>query len=165
MLSSGSRIRQYNLCQMIWGVWMVRNFVENQSCMLALNHLVLYKPAVIFWSLFSERQEASVETWELKWCDPLSWCWWGLEQQHLNQLQLSDGLFREACEDTITIVESAEDKCMDKFFQILLRHESFYPWYIFKVLVGWLCNCLNVTVQIQVWVHHYTQISGLVYGF
>ncbi len=68
----------------------------------------------------------------------------------LNQLQLSDGLFREAHEDTVTIVESADNKNIDKFFQILLRHESFYPWYIFKVMVGRLCNCLNVAVQIQV---------------
>ncbi len=34
----------------------------------------------------------------------------------LNQLQLSDGFFREAREDTITIVESTEDKCLDTFF-------------------------------------------------
>ncbi len=45
----------------------------------------------------------------------------------LNQLQLSDKLFRETCEVTVRIVEPTEDRCMDKFFQILLGHESFYP--------------------------------------
>lgn len=33
----------------------------------------------------------------------------------LNQLQLSDRIFRETCEETITVVKSTEDKCMDKF--------------------------------------------------
>ena len=33
----------------------------------------------------------------------------------------------------LQVVESAEDKCIDKFFQIMLSYKSFYPGYILKV--------------------------------
>ena len=59
-----------------------------------------------------------------------------LSSSVLNQLQLSDGVFRESCKDTITVVKSAKDKCVNKFLQILLRHKSSYPGYILKVIVG-----------------------------
>ena len=51
----------------------------------------------------------------------------------LNQLQLSDGVFRESCKDAVTVVtvvESAKDKCMDKFRQIPPRHKSSNSGYI-----------------------------------
>ena len=31
----------------------------------------------------------------------------------MNQLQLSVGFFRESCKGSVTLVESAEDKCTD----------------------------------------------------
>ncbi len=40
----------------------------------------------------------------------------------LKQLQLLDGVFKETCKYTVAIVEPTEDKCMDKFFQILFWH-------------------------------------------
>ena len=48
----------------------------------------------------------------------------------LNQLQLSNRCFSETCEDTITVVQSAEDKSMDKFrdvesFESLLQARTF----------------------------------------
>ncbi len=39
--------------------------------------------------------------------------------------ELSDRLFGETCGDVITVVEPNEDKGVDKFFQILLRHAFF----------------------------------------
>ena len=38
---------------------------------------------------------------------------------------MSDGVFRESCKNTITVIESAEDKCLSKFLQILPRHKSY----------------------------------------
>lgn len=49
------------------------------------------------------------------------------------------------------------------FFQILLRHESFNPWYVLEVNVGCLCHCFNV--QIQVWVHGCSRIPGFICTF
>lgn len=60
---------------------------------------------------------------------------------------------------------SEVDEYIYKFFQILLRYKSFNPWYVLKVIVGWLHNHFNVAVEVQVRVHDHTQISGLVCGF
>ena len=44
--------------------------------------------------------------------------------------------FRESLNDTVAVVESAEDKCMDKFFKILQRQKSFNLGYVLKVKLG-----------------------------
>lgn len=75
----------------------------------------------------------------------------------LNQLQLSDGLFRVTCEDIITVVKSTEDKHEDKLFQILLRHQSYNTINIFFKRYADFWNCLAVEIQ----VHDY-KISGFV---
>ena len=36
------------------------------------------------------------------------------------------------------------------------RHNSFYPGYILKVIVGRPCDCHSVAAEIQVWVHDYS---------
>ena len=61
----------------------------------------------------------------------------------LNLLKMDLMDFLESCKDTVTVVESAEDKCMYKCFQNPPRHKSSHPGYIPKVIVGWLCDCLS----------------------
>jgi len=38
----------------------------------------------------------------------------------LNSLQLQDGTFRQAGKNAVTVVQCADDECMDKLFQHLL---------------------------------------------
>lgn len=43
---------------------------EDQKCVLALHHSVLYKPTKIVLTQFCDRQEGSAKTSELEGCDP-----------------------------------------------------------------------------------------------
>jgi len=52
-------------------------------------------------------------------------------------------------------VKSTEDKCMDKFLWILLRHKSSNPWFILQGIVGWYSKCLDMAVQVEVWIHNF----------
>jgi len=44
----------------------------------------------------------------------------------LNSLQLQDGTFWQADKNVVTVVQSANDECMDKLFQHLLVDEFTY---------------------------------------
>lgn len=63
--------------------------------------------------------------------------------------------FTKTCEGTITIIQPAENKPMNNFFSILSRQKSFNSHCVFKVVVGWFCNCLYVAVELH---YSYLQI-------
>lgn len=83
-----------------------------------------------------------MKIWELEWCELLFWFLLGLKQQR------SESAAAVWC--ILFTVKSAV-KYMDKFVQILRRHQSFYPGYIFNVIIGlgWLRYCLSLAVEMQ----------------
>ncbi len=53
----------------------------------------------------------------------------------LDELQLSNGLHWKASEETITIIHSAGDKGMNKFFQVLTGNKTSNSCNVFEIIV------------------------------
>lgn len=122
-----------------------------QKCFLALNHQFFINQQEYFkiTSLTDRKPVWRSENWN----DAISCL--GLAEDSSSSVlnHLSDWFFFvETFKDTVTVVQSTEDKLMDKIFQILLRQISpgvkrFNSSYMLQVVVGWLClkyGCWNL---------------------
>ncbi len=68
----------------------------------------------------------------------------------LDELQLSNGLFWKAGEETITIIHPAGDKDMNKFLQVLTGNKTSNSCNVFEMIVCWFSYCFDMTTKTKV---------------
>ncbi len=60
---------------------------------------------------------------------------------------MSNGLLWKAGEETITIIQAAGDKGMNKFLQVLTGNKTSNPCNVFEMKVCWFSYCFDMTTK------------------